>query len=58
MKSARARPPLAGPLSVILPDPEDTLILRACLSERALAAAAWRTGPNVKGPKPTGRFGT
>ena len=22
------------------------------------AAAAWRTGPNVKGPKPTGRFGT
>jgi putative nucleotidyltransferase-like protein len=35
-------PPLADTLSLMLPDAQDTLLLRACLSDAAGAAEAWQ----------------
>jgi hypothetical protein len=39
---SRVEPPLAGALSVILPTPEQTLLLRACLCSGDASRQAWR----------------
>src|ERR1700690_3039173 len=41
--TARPRlPPLADTLGLMLPDAQDTLLLRACLGDGASAARAWQ----------------
>jgi len=46
------RPPLAEVLAALLPDSQDTLLLRACLGNAASAAGAWRAWLSETGGLP------